>query len=69
MEGGHCNAEIYNNFNAVELHVFITTSPFAQGAIKQDDVLMAFTFAQEVSKIGQVANGILKDVYGNGNDR
>ena len=68
MEGGHCNAEIYNNFNAVELHVFITTSPFSQGAIKQDDVLMAFTFAQGVSKIGQVANGILKDVYGNGND-
>ena len=42
--------------------------PFSQGAIKQDDVLMAFTFAQGVSKIGQVANGILKDVYGNGND-
>ena len=48
--------------------LFFTTSPFSQGAIKQDDVLMAFTFAQGVSKIGQVANGILKDVYGNGND-
>ena len=38
------------------------------GAIEREDVLMAFTFTAGDGKIGQVADGILKDVSGNGHD-
>ena len=48
--------------------LFFTTLLFSQGAIKREDVLMAFTFTAGDSKIGEVADGVLKDVSGNGHD-
>ena len=47
---------------------FITTLPFSHSAIEQDDVVMAFTFAAGDGKVGNVADGILKDVSGKGHD-
>ena len=46
---------------------FFTMLSFSHGAIKQEDVVMAFTFAHGDGKIGDVAT-ILKDVSGNGHD-
>ena len=47
---------------------FFTMLPFSHSAIKQNDVVMAFTFAQGDGKIGDVAGSPLKDVSGNGHD-
>ena len=47
---------------------FFTTLQFSHGAIEQDDVIMAFTFAGGDSKLGKVAKGILEDVSGKGHD-
>ena len=48
--------------------VLLTTLRLSYGDIERADVLMAFTFAAGDGKIGQVADGILKDVSGNGHD-
>jgi hypothetical protein len=48
--------------------LFFTTFQFSNGAIEQDDVVMAFTFAAGDNKLGKVAEGILKDVSGKGHD-
>ena len=48
--------------------VLLTTLRLSYGDIESADVLMAFTFAAGDGKIGQVADGILKDVSGNGHD-
>ena len=48
--------------------LYFTTLLFSQGAIKRKDVLMAFTFTAGDSKIGEVADGVLEDVSGNGHD-
>lgn len=48
--------------------LYSTILPFSHGAIGQNDVVMAFTFAQGDSKIGDVAGSPLKDVSGNGHD-
>ena len=50
------------------LTVLLTTLRLSYGDIEREDVLMAFTFAAGDGKIGQVADGILKDVSGNGHD-
>ena len=47
---------------------FFTTLQFSHGAIEQDDVIMAFTFAAGDGRRGTVADGILKDVSGKGHD-
>ena len=46
---------------------FFTMLSFSHGAIKQEDVVMAFTFVHGDGKIGDVAT-ILKDVSGNGHN-
>ena len=46
--------------------VLFTTLRLSYGAIEKDDVLMAFILAAGGSKIGQVANGVLKNVSGYG---
>ncbi len=48
--------------------VLFTTIQLSYGEIRREDVLMAFTFAAGDGKIGQVADGILKDVSGNRHD-
>ncbi len=48
--------------------VLFTTIQLSYDEIERADVLMAFTFAAGDGKIGQVADGILKDVSGNGHD-
>lgn len=48
--------------------VFFTVLQFANGAIVRGDVVMAFTFEGGDDKFGQAAEGILKDVSGNGHD-
>ena len=48
--------------------VLLTTLRLSYGDIERADVLMAFTFAAGDGIIGQVADGILKDVSGNGHD-
>ena len=48
--------------------LFFSILPFSYGAIEQDDVVMAFTFAGGDSKLGKVAKGILEDVSGKGHD-
>ena len=47
--------------------VLFTALRLSHSEIEKDDVVMAFTFAQGDSKIGDVAT-ILKDVSGNGHD-
>ena len=48
--------------------VLLATLRLSYGDIERADVLMAFTFAAGDGIIGQVADGILKDVSGNGHD-
>ena len=48
--------------------VLFTAIHLSYGEIEKADLLMAFTFAAGDGKIGQVADGILKDVSGNGHD-
>ena len=48
--------------------VLFTALRLTYGAIEKEDVLMAFTFAAGDGEIGQVADGTLKDVSGNGHD-
>ncbi|MDE0297092.1 MAG: hypothetical protein OXN17_00495 [Candidatus Poribacteria bacterium] len=48
--------------------VLFTTINLSYGEIEREDVLMAFTFAAGDGKIGQVAEGTLNDISGNGHD-
>ena len=48
--------------------VFFTLCQFAHGAIVKSDVVMAFTFEEGVDKLGNVAEGVLRDISGNGHD-
>ncbi len=48
--------------------ILVATIQLTYGEIERADVLMAFTFAAGDGKIGQVADGILEDISGNGHD-